>query len=128
MPTQLTSTRIFSTSIVALAACFAFAGCSPRDQASIESKRSEMASDGKTVAANVSNKVSDAMITTSVKAELAKDPNLSALKINVDTADGKVTMSGTAPSGAARDQATTLAKNVKGVVSVDNKLLVEAKS
>ena len=57
----------------------------------------------------IGDEVSDAAITTTVKAELAKDKDLSALKINVDTDKGRVTLRGTAPSKAARDRATTLA-------------------
>ncbi|WP_428424766.1 BON domain-containing protein [Methylibium sp.] len=80
----------------------------------------------KNAAAEVGDKVGDAMITTTVNAELAKDPKLSALKINVDTADGKVALRGTAPDAASRDRATQLALAVKGVVSVDNQLRIEA--
>jgi len=67
------------------------------------------------------------VITTTVKAELAKDSNLSALKINVDTDNGRVALHGTAPTAAARDHATTLAQGVKGVVSVDNAQTVDGK-
>ncbi len=79
----------------------------------------------KNAADKIGDKVSDAVITTSVKAELAKDPNLSALKINVDTDNGRVALRGTAPSGDARERATTLASSVKGVASVANELTVE---
>ena len=85
----------------------------------------DLAQDAKKAGSEVANKVSDAVITTSVKAELVKDPNLSALKINVDTAGGRVVLQGSAPSLAARDQAVRLAQGVKGVVSVDNQLKVE---
>ncbi|MET0312105.1 MAG: BON domain-containing protein [Burkholderiaceae bacterium] len=78
----------------------------------------------KDAAAVVAEKTGDAAITASVNAELAKDPDLSAIKINVDTKDGKVTLSGPAPTSGAKDRATTLAKNVKGVTSVDNQLAV----
>jgi osmotically-inducible protein OsmY len=71
-----------------------------------------------------SNKVADAVITTSVNAELAKDPALSALHINVDTDAGRVALKGTAPDAAAKERATQLASAVKGVVSVDNQLTV----
>jgi osmotically-inducible protein OsmY len=71
-----------------------------------------------------SNKVKDAAITTNVNAALAKDGALSPLKINVDTNAGQVSLHGTAPSAAARDQATLLAQRVEGVVSVDNQLQV----
>lgn len=73
----------------------------------------------------IGDKVSDAVITTTVKAELAKDKDLSALKINVDTANGRVALHGTAPSKTARDHASALASGVKGVVNVDNQLIVE---
>lgn len=86
----------------------------------------DVAQAGKNAGEQIADKVSDAVITTSVKAELVKNPNLSALKINVDTAAGRVILQGTAPSSQARDQATTLARAVKGVVSVDNQLKVEA--
>ena len=78
-----------------------------------------------TVGAEAGDKVTDAVITTTVNAELAKDSNLSAMKIDVDTVSGHVALRGTAPSTAARDHATDLAARVKGVRSVDNQLKVE---
>jgi hyperosmotically inducible protein len=81
----------------------------------------------KNAADQASNKVADALITTSVNAELAKDPALSALHINVDTEGGRVALKGTAPDAGAKQRATQLASNVKGVVSVDNQLTVDAK-
>lgn len=72
-------------------------------------------------------KVSDAVITTSVNAELVKDPTLSALRIDVDTSAGRVALKGAAPSEAARERATRIASAVKGVVSVDNQLRVDQK-
>ena len=82
---------------------------------------------GENAGAKISDTVSDAVITTSVNAELAKDSELSALKINVDTDAGRVALKGTAPSEAAREHATALAGGVKGVVSVDNQLTVAPK-
>ena len=63
-------------------------------------------------------------ITASVNARLAKDPDLSALRINVDTKDGAVTLTGPAPSQSAKDRAATLAREVEGVKSVTNNLSV----
>lgn len=79
----------------------------------------------KGAADQASNKVADALITTSVNAELAKDPKLSSLRINVDTESGRVALRGTAPDMAAKERAAQLASAVKGVVSVDNQLTVE---
>ena len=76
--------------------------------------------------AEAGEKAKDAVITTAVNAELAKDSSLSATKIDVDTAAGRVALRGTAPSASARDRATQLASNVKGVRSVDNQLTVES--
>lgn len=73
-------------------------------------------------AAKVADQTSDAMITAGVNAELAKDPNLSALRIDVDTREGRVMLQGTAPTAAAKERATTLAASVKGVTSVENRL------
>jgi hyperosmotically inducible periplasmic protein len=81
---------------------------------------------GKEASANVSINSDDAVITASVAAGLIKDPDLSAIKIDVDTKQGVVTLYGPAPTEAARSRATDIAKAVKGVSSVDNKLTVKA--
>lgn len=75
---------------------------------------------------DVSANSGDAAITASVAAGLIKDPDLSALKIDIDTRQGVVRLYGPAPSEAARLRATDIAKAVKGVSSVDNKLTVKS--
>ena len=77
-------------------------------------------------AAKAKGAIDDATITAQVNAGLAKDPDLSALKINVDTVNGTVTLNGPAPSTVARDRAETIAKAVAGVTSVNNQLVVTA--
>ncbi len=72
--------------------------------------------------------VRDAAITVEVKAALAKDPGLSALGIDVDTTAGRVALRGTAPSAAARERASQLAKAVTGVTGVNNELSVKTNS
>jgi hyperosmotically inducible protein len=57
---------------------------------------------------------------------LAKDPDLSAIKINVDTKGGAVSLKGPAPSAAAKARAEEIAKGVQGVTSVDNQLDVKS--
>lgn len=74
----------------------------------------------------IADKAGDAAITASVNAELAKDPSLSALRIDVDTAAGRVVLRGTAPSAEARARATRLAQGVQGVTAVDNQLEVRS--
>ncbi|MDO5288440.1 MAG: BON domain-containing protein [Pseudomonadota bacterium] len=86
----------------------------------------EVKADAQQAAANVAQAADDAGITLAVNAGLAKDAELSALKINVDTKDGAVTLNGEAPTQAAKDRAEAIAKAVNGVKSVDNKLTVQA--
>lgn len=74
------------------------------------------------------NAVDDAAITATVKTEIVRDPELSALSINVDTAKGEVTLRGEAPNAAARDRARQIAASVKGVTKVNNELTLKAKS
>ncbi len=78
-------------------------------------------------ATSVSDAAVDLSITTKLKAALTQDSQLSALKIDVDTHDGRVALTGTAPDATARDRAATLASQIEGVKSVDNRLTVEAK-
>ncbi|MCE3232763.1 MAG: hypothetical protein K0R98_1020 [Rickettsiaceae bacterium] len=63
----------------------------------------------------------DAAITTEINAKFVADDSVSALKINVDTRNGNVKLTGTANSEQARERAISIAKAVKGVVSVDAK-------
>lgn len=81
--------------------------------------------DGAKAAQSMAVTADDLAITASVAAGLAKDADLSAIKIDVDTKNGNVSLYGPAPSAAARDRATTIAKSIKGVSSVDNKLTVK---
>ncbi|MEZ2299774.1 BON domain-containing protein [Variovorax sp. RCC_210] len=80
----------------------------------------------KDAGAAVSATVDDAAITASVSAGLAKDPDLSAIKINVDTKAGAVSLKGPAPTAAAKARAEEIAKGVQGVTSVDNQLEVRS--
>jgi len=74
---------------------------------------------------SVKTKVGDAVITTKVKAEFAKDKSISATDIKVETdSNGLVQLSGTAKSQAEADKAVTVAKHVKGVTGVKNDIVV----
>lgn len=67
----------------------------------------------------------DTSITAQVNARLAQDRQLSALRIDVDTADGRVRLRGVAPTLAAREHASELARSIDGVVGVSNELTVQ---
>ena len=69
--------------------------------------------------------VKDSVITAKIKADMIKDPLVSATAIKVDTdANGVVQLSGTAKSKAEADKAVQIAQATKGVKSVDNKITV----
>jgi hyperosmotically inducible periplasmic protein len=67
----------------------------------------------------------DGAITASIKASMLKDPDLSVLKIDVDTTDGVVVLNGLAKDDAARQRATKIAEGTKGVREVKNHLTVK---
>lgn len=68
--------------------------------------------------------VDDVTIGTKLKAALAADPELSALKINVDTTQGAVKLKGEVKTIALRRKAEELARGIEGVKSVDNQLMI----
>lgn len=69
--------------------------------------------------------VSDAAITTAVKTKFAANKTVSATDINVDTADGVVTLTGKVHSAAERSAALRIARQTKGVKRVENKLTLD---
>ncbi|MDQ5857496.1 MAG: BON domain-containing protein, partial [Acidobacteriota bacterium] len=67
----------------------------------------------------------DAGITAAVKAKLLADPTVGGLKIDVDTRNGVVWLTGDHMNGQAEiDMAIKLAKETSGVKSVENKLVI----
>ena len=66
----------------------------------------------------------DASITSAVKTKLLGDPKVGGLKIDVDTKDNVVTLTGNVKSEAEKAEAIRLAKNTTGVKSVVDKLVV----
>lgn len=68
--------------------------------------------------------VDDTSITSAVKSKLLWSKHTDGLTTDVDTRRGQVKLTGTADSAPARDLAGQLALNTRGVVSVDNQILV----
>ncbi|WP_414674668.1 BON domain-containing protein [Lysobacter sp.] len=71
--------------------------------------------------------VNDTWITTKVKADLMATSDVPGTTIDVDTTNGTVKLSGTVSSKAEADKAVSVAKNIKGVKSVDSSGLKVAK-
>jgi len=71
--------------------------------------------------------VKDSVITTKIKSELAAEKLSSLIHITVETDNkGAVVLGGTVTSKNAAEKAVTIAKAVKGVVSVDDQIKIVA--
>ena len=68
--------------------------------------------------------VTDAALTAAVKAKLLADPDVSGLRIDVDTTNGVVTLNGDVASQTQATEAETIARNTEGVRNVVSKLRV----
>jgi hyperosmotically inducible protein len=68
----------------------------------------------------------DAAVTAKVKAALLAERGVDGMKINVDTRDGNVTLSGNVPEPAQVERATQVARGIDGVKAVNNQLKVGA--
>lgn len=69
--------------------------------------------------------VDDVAITSKVKAKLLDSEGVDGLDVNVDSMNGKVTLTGWASTSAEVRTASSLARDVDGVKSVDNQLQVK---
>jgi osmotically-inducible protein OsmY len=70
--------------------------------------------------------VDDATITATVKSKLLWSKSTEGMEMDVDTRMGRVTLNGAAESDASRELAGRMAVNTNGVVSVDNRLVVDS--
>jgi hyperosmotically inducible periplasmic protein len=139
-----TNHRMTMAAIVSVAVLAALAGCDRNDQrtagqqldaaiaklkpaaerAKQEAKKA--ADDTRAMGASAGEKLGDATVSTRVKAVLSADKQLGDSKIDVDTRNGVVTLSGAVANNEARDHVLELARNVKGVNSVNDQLAVKA--
>ena len=78
--------------------------------------------------ANAATATTDAWITTKVKLALITTEDISAMKVNVDTVDGKVTLHGTVGTAAEKASAEKVARGIEGTRDVRNLLQVVSAS
>jgi hypothetical protein len=71
-------------------------------------------------------KVSDAQLSTNLKAQMFSDPQTNGANLQVAVKDGVVTLSGNVPSDAARLEAYKIATNTPGVRKVNDQMTVQA--
>jgi hyperosmotically inducible protein len=68
--------------------------------------------------------ITDASITTKIKADFVNEKSLKGSDIDVDTNDHVVTLKGTVASSAGKARAARIARNTKGVTKVVNTLTI----
>jgi hyperosmotically inducible protein len=76
----------------------------------------------------VAGVIDDAAVTTSVKTKLLADSTVGGLKIDVDTKEGVVTLTGNVKSQAEADAAVRIARETEGVKDVVSNLTIGAAS
>ena len=92
-------------------------GCSPAE-------RQEARDEVGTAGAKAEARIEDGTVTAAVKAKLLADQTVSGMRIDVDTRDGVVTLTGTVASAAAKTRANELARSTEGARRVEDKLTV----
>ena len=123
--------RMASIAIILAGATLASAGCSDRHSMETTSQKADrnaaqVAAAKDRAMSQTATVVDDAAITVKVKTAILAQPGLDALKIDVDTKDGVVTLSGVVESSMLRDRATQTAQQVSGVRSVVDNLAVKS--
>jgi hyperosmotically inducible protein len=73
---------------------------------------------------SVGSYIDDSAITSSIKARFVDNKQVDASSISVETLKGVVQLSGFAKNSTEKSTAETIARNVKGVTSVRNEIVV----
>ena len=69
--------------------------------------------------------IDDAAVTSKVKAELLKDPDVKGLAVKVKTYKGKVQLSGFVDTQGQKQRAGEIARGVKGAQWIENNISVK---
>jgi hyperosmotically inducible protein len=99
----------------------------PSTKDKVEAKTHSAGTKTKQTATNTGEAITDASITTKIKADFVDEKSLKGSDINVDTNDHVVTLKGTVASSAGKARAEQIAKHTKGVTKVVNELTVAPK-
>jgi len=94
--------------------------------AKLDDKVDKTADSAREQTAKAGQAMDDAAITAAIKAHILAEPGLKVLKIDVDTVNGVVTLSGSADSQQNVEKAAQIASAVHGVKSVENRLAVSS--
>jgi osmotically-inducible protein OsmY len=91
--------------------------------ASAAAKRAGAKADA--AADKIADSASDAVTTSKVKSRLMAEPGIDSLQIDVDTSNGRVTLSGEVDTPEHRARAKELAGSIQGVTSVVDRMVVK---
>jgi hyperosmotically inducible protein len=91
----------------------------------ISAREASGSGDAPEPARTVGEAVTDSGITISVKSRLLDDPQVKGLRIDVDTRDGVVFLTGSVGSDVEKQKAIQLAKDTKGVRDVQSNLTLQ---
>lgn len=69
----------------------------------------------------------DAGLTSAVKTRLLADPETAGLRVDVETRNGVVTLTGAVRTKSEKDEALRIARETEGVASVTDRLTVEGR-
>ncbi len=97
------------------------------DQATeqVRAKAKDLGSSIENRVAGTAEFLDDAAITAKIKADILADPLLRVSEISVTTLNGMVTLSGSVDAKLNVDRAEEVVRLVKGVKSLDNKLVIK---
>jgi hyperosmotically inducible periplasmic protein len=115
-----------STIGVSLFAALALVACGRADDATAGLEAGHTTAQVGNVTTQAAGGATDASISTVIAAELARDGSLDPTRIDIDTAQGRVVLRGSAPDAAAKERAKRIALAVNGVKGVDNFLTVSS--
>lgn len=90
----------------------------------LQKQAAETAAAAKDAAKDAGGVIGDAAITSAVKTKFLGDTNVPGLKIDVDTKDGVVTLTGNVPTSSEKERALQLARDTTGVKRVIDQLKI----
>ncbi len=95
-----------------------------RDRSEIEADRDRAMARAEEAGRTTGEKLDDATITAKVKGSLAMNRSTSAMRTEVTTRDGVVTLRGQVKNAAEKDLAGKIVKDISGVRNVNNELTI----
>lgn len=119
MKTVSSVLALLSVAVISLSGCM-----SQKESQSSGAGHTSAAATGDGYGARAGQGVDNSVLTSRVKTALAAHSSLKTLVLNVDSDNGAVTISGTVSSREAYDSVDRVARDVDGVRSVNNRLLI----